>query len=292
MRAARDDLLLAYAPLDGSTELSQISADGVRFEVVRAAAAASEDARVLILVHGGIFMLGSPKGWRHLAERFSAALRVPVVLPALRLAPEHTFPAPLDDLAAAYRHVATHGARTAPDSGVGATPPSHIALFAESSGAGIALSMLQARLEAREEPMPCAVVLVSPWLDLTCSSQSFRRNARSDPVIKKEALLNIAQVYLGRAGAGAASAASPLRAPSKVFSRMPPTLIHVDARESLLDDSRRLEAKLRSANAPVRLREWRSTLHGWHALYPIFEPAEEAIADVVSFLSDHLFEQG
>ena len=126
---------------------------------------------LLVLVHGGMFVTGSPRAGRHLAARLSTMLGVTVATPALRLAPEHPYPAALDDLTCAYSYLSTTSV-----GGLGSVP-SKMAIFAESSGGALALSMLSrqaaASLGSRAKlTEPSAIVLASPWLDMTCSGNS------------------------------------------------------------------------------------------------------------------------
>ena len=188
MRVARDSLMQHEDPNLthlASSHISLLDADGVELEVVRAARppAAGDDARpepVLLLVHGGLFMSGSPLAVRHLAARLSAELGVAVVTPKLRLAPEHPYPAALDDLEAAYAWLEDHGVgHPYPDART--VPPSRIGIFAESSGAALALAALHRRHAAGTRPPPCALALVSPWLDMTCSGGSFTVNGSHEP---------------------------------------------------------------------------------------------------------------
>ncbi len=154
-------------PLLAESHISLLDAGGVELEVVRAARAPAAAAEatpepLLLLVHGGLFMSGSPRAVRHVAARLSAELGIAVATPKLRLAPEHPYPAALDDLATAYEWLERHGVGAE-----GAAPPSRLALVAESSGGALALALLHRRHAAGAAP-PCALALVSPWLDMTC----------------------------------------------------------------------------------------------------------------------------
>ena len=188
MRVARDALMQHEDPNKthlASSHISLLDAGGVELEVVRAARppAAGDDARaepLLLLVHGGLFMSGSPLAVRHVAARLSAELGVAVVTPKLRLAPEHPYPAALEDLEAAYAWLEDHGVgHPSPDART--VPPSRIGILAESSGAALALAALHRRHAAGTRPPPCALALVSPWLDMTCSGGSFTVNGPHEP---------------------------------------------------------------------------------------------------------------
>ena len=288
MRDVRDNLMLQHCPLDEKTRVEAVDVGNSHFEIVRAAAVTANDS-VVILVHGGMFMTGSPRCVRHLSERLSTELEVPVVVPKLSLAPDHTCPAALDDLARVYDHITMNGCSVSRkgDEGPGAVSRcERVALYAESSGCGLALALLHAR-SARKEALPCAVVFVSPWVDLTCSQKSFTRNADVDPVLKRGRLQDVSRAYLGGIDPSAESA-SPLLAPINHFRGLPPTLIHVGTQEVLLDDAVVLAHKYHKAGSEVVLRQWRNVLHSWHVFFPIFPLGVEGLMDAVNFLSPHL----
>jgi len=277
MREARDSLMEREAPLPAGTSVSLLDAGSVEIEVVKAADCAAGDETILMLAHGGIFMSGAPRGVRHLAARLSAELRLPVATPKLRLAPQFRCPAPADDLSAAYHHLMRHGLGGAPSGS------RRIALWAESSGGGLALSLTLRLLAASGVEPPCALVLASPWLDLTCSGGSYIVNESHDPVMRSGKLRQCAAAYLN--GLDAADPVhSPVAAPTAAFTLMPPTLIHVGDTEVVLDDSRALHTKLQEAGASVEIKEFRRVLHAWHGFFPIMPAAEEAVVHAIGFL--------
>ena len=183
MRVARDSLMESIHPvLPEHYDVASLDLGGVKCELVAskavyAAYAASDEPKLLLLVHGGMFVTGSPRAGRHLAARMSDLLGIPVVTPSLRLAPEFPYPAALDDLKAAYASLSS--APVAP----ARVKPAKVAVFAESSGGALLLGMLS-RASSSSSLDPCAVVLASPWLDMTCSSDSYARNEGRDPVMQ------------------------------------------------------------------------------------------------------------
>lgn len=226
-------------------------------------------------------MSGGPRGVRHLAARLSSELRHPVATPKLRLAPEHRCPAPADDLAAAYSHIAREGL------GGGHGGLRRVALWAESSGASLALAHTLRLLAATDIQPPSAIVLASPWLDLACSGGSYKINEVHDPVMKPDKLFQMALTYLdGKSPSDPQY--SPLAMPTAAFALMPPTLIHVGDTEIILDDSRTLQAKLLEAGAECELKEFRCVLHAWHGFFPLMPAAEEALLQAVHFLRTKL----
>mmetsp|Transcript_11133 Transcript_11133/g.36918 ORF Transcript_11133/g.36918 Transcript_11133/m.36918 type:complete len:602 (-) Transcript_11133:344-2149(-) len=278
MRDARDSLMLTKYTLPPSLKVEAVRVGSIEVEVVTDRSCRPDATELVVLVHGGMFLSGSTRGVRHLAARLSALLRAPVATPRLSLAPEHSFPSPLDDLAEAIDHMAEHGVVT--PSGI-AVPP-RLALFAESSGCALALRVLQTRAAAGKR-MPVAAVFASPWVDLTCAGPSHVSNASLDPVLQRDRLLSVAAAYAGDAAGGAI--ASPLLAAPEAFSGLPPILIHVGEEEVLLDDARRLRARLAGAGGVARLREYRGVLHAWHTFFPLMPQAEEALDEAAAFLS-------
>ena len=286
MREARSNLMLSEHPIGPDVRIETISTADVDIEVVSAPATterAHSEPVLVLLVHGGMFMSGTPRSVRHLAARLSAELGVPVATPALRLAPEHQHPAPLHDLAAALDYLSVHGVQRR--DGVATAP--RIALVAESSGCAIALAELQRRAAAGAA-MPVAVVYASPWLDLTCAGFSYTANEAHDPVLKRDRLLSVARSYTGDDHELADPAVSPLMAPMDAFANLPPTLIHVGDTEVVLDDAHSLETAMAAAGGIVRLREFTDVIHAWHLFFPIMPQAEAAVLEVLSFLRPYM----
>jgi len=304
MRVARDSLMETVLPLGANVTVSTIDAGGVPTELVtheRAAASLREYAAngsssslsqpsLIVLVHGGMFVTGSPRAGRHLAAKLSELTGVPVATPTLRLAPEHPYPAALDDLAAAY---AALGAMSLPGTdGVNVTPH-QIALFAESSGGALALSMLSrqssAPLGSRKSRIdPTAIVLASPWLDMTCSGQSYVANEARDPVMQRKRLVGIARAYLGEGTAASDPSVSPVLGNAPAFIGLPPTLVQVGISEVLVDDSYELESLAKAAGADVRVQLWDGVLHAWHTFFPLMPRALDALHQAAHFLCDSL----
>ena len=294
MRLARDSLMEGVHPIPADVHVETVDAGGVSTEVVthpRAAAllrggSSSGEAPIvptlLVLVHGGMFVTGSPRAGRHLAAKLSELVGAPVATPTLRLAPEHPYPAALDDLSAAYAALGSMPL-------CGGVPPKQLALFAESSGGALALAMLSRQTSNRKLMEPAAIVLASPWLDLTCSGQSYVANEARDPVMQRKRLLGISRAYLGETGISASDpAVSPVQGSSPYFLGLPPTLVQVGLSEVLVDDSYELESLAKGAGADVRVQLWDGVLHAWHTFFPLMPRALEALCQAAEFLCDAL----
>lgn len=234
--------------------------------------AGADEGRVVLYFHGGAYVLGSPQSHRHLAAALGESAAAAVLVPDYRLAPEHPFPAAVDDALAAYHWLL----------GVGVAPV-RVAVAGDSAGGGLALALLL-RLREAGEPLPAAGVLVSPWADLTCASGSHTHRAAADPVLRSEELRRMAELYLGGADAHA-----PLASP--VFADLqglPPLLVQVGSDEVLFDDARRVAQRATAAGVDVRFEEWPEMIHVWHWYFPLLEEGRAALAAAGRFLRTHL----
>lgn len=198
----------------------------------------------ILHLHGGAYLAGSPRTHCAMLGRLSRLAGIEVFAPAYRLAPEHPFPAALEDAEAAFAGLLARG-----------YAPSRIALGGDSAGGGLALALL-ARLCAAGT-VPGLAYGFSPWADLTGSGSTIRSNADADPMLPAGRLAEIAQIYL-QGHPATDPGASPLFAQ---FPSAPPVLLQVGSTEILLDDSRRLAERLRGFGASVDLQVLPGTPH-------------------------------
>jgi phosphinothricin tripeptide acetyl hydrolase len=229
------------------------------------------DAAVLYL-HGGGYVIGSPRSHRHLAAAIARAAGTRALLLDYRLAPENPFPAALDDAVAAYQWLLARG-----------IAPARIVLGGDSAGGGLTVATLLA-LRDRGLPRPAGGVCISPWVDLTCSGASYATKAAADPIVTRDGVEALAQAYVG-AGDRKAALVSPLYADLR---NLPPLLIHVGSDEVLLDDAIGLGARARAAGVDVKVEEWPAMVHVWHWFLPILDEAEKAIAGIGDFVRTRL----
>jgi epsilon-lactone hydrolase len=266
-RAAAESV--ASQPPPG-TSVDPVDAGGVPAEWVAAPGADSD--RVLLYLHGGAYQIGSPGTHRNMVALLSGAARARVLSVGYRLAPEHPFPAAVDDAVAAYRWLLAAG-----------TDRSVLALAGDSAGGGLALASLVALRDAGV-PMPAAVVVMSPWTDLALTGESLRTRADVDVLIKPGGMAETAQAYL--AGQDPRHPyASPLYAD---LHGMPPMLIHVGDAEVILDDSTRLAARARAHGVDVTLEVWEEMPHVWHAFAGMLPEADQAIERIGSWLTERI----
>ena len=235
---------------------------------VRIATPGSRADRHILYLHGGGYALGSPALCRHLTWRIAAAGQARLSAIHYRLAPEHPFPAALDDATAAWHGLLAAGA-----------DPRHCVVMGDSAGGGLALALM---LKVRDmgSPLPAAVIALSPWTDLAVTGASCRLNAAADPMMNADDLLPLAALYLD--GADPLNAyASPLYGDAR---GLPPALLQVGSDEILRDDSVRMAGLMRDAGCTVELEIWPRMPHVWHAFAPFLPEAGQAIARIGAFV--------
>lgn len=205
---------------------------------------ADEEAAILFF-HAGGYSSGSLLGHAAYAAALCDAAGVVGFLPDYRLAPEHLFPAAIEDSCAAFEALLAHGVE-----------PDRIALAGDSAGGGIVFAVAQDVL-GRGSPAPGCIYAMSPWADLTQSGLSYETRAASDPLLSRAALTDLAQIYLG-AHDPADPRASPLFG---AFEGFPPVMIDVGANEVLLSDAIGLADRLAMAGGEVELHVWQDLIH-------------------------------
>ncbi len=265
---------LFFSPPEGSHFVPDTirRPDGTLMEALWASHGRPDRHRVILYLHGGAYLAGSPRTHRHLGAALSAAAGVRVLLPDYRLAPEHPFPAAPEDALAAYRHLIEAGYEGR-----------HIALAGESAGGGLVFALLL--MAADEElPLPAAAAAFSPWTDLTMSGESVRRNARRELYLPVDRAREVIDYYL--AGHDPADPrASPIFG---AFRHPPPALVMASRSEILRDDAVRIAERLRDAGGDVVL-ELRSNMpHAWPYFAGVLPEADEAVARSAAFLARHL----
>ncbi|HTQ13755.1 MAG TPA: alpha/beta hydrolase [Rhizomicrobium sp.] len=263
---ARMDSLATFFPVADGTEIEPGAAGGVKGDFV-AARRARRDGAVLYL-HGGGYVLGSPLSHRHLLGALSETTGLLAFAPDYRLAPEHPFPAAVDDAVAAYKGLI--------DSGIA---PGRIAIMGDSAGGGLTIATLVAARD-RGLPMPGCAVAISPWADLSQGGEAHRARKARDPIVGKEGLDAMAAAYLG-----GTDPKTPLASP--VFadlSGLPPLLIQVGTEEALYDDSLALKRRAEEAGVDVSAESWGGMVHVWHIFHPILSEGRDAIARIGGFV--------
>jgi monoterpene epsilon-lactone hydrolase len=232
---------------------------------------ASDDKSVVYYLHGGGYISGSAKTNRPITVPLARRLKRRVFSLDYRLAPEHHFPAGLDDAVAGYRWLLSTGIN-----------PGNISVAADSAGGGMALALAM-RLRDSGEPLPACLACLSPWTDMTGSGDSITTNSGRDPMFATEDIQRYAAAYLG-----SESPNNPLASPLfGDLAGLPPVLFQVGRNEILLDDARAVHAKIIAASGSSELRIFDGVFHGWHFGTPFLPEARESIEEIARFISRH-----
>lgn len=230
-------------------------------------AGARADATVLYL-HGGGYAIGSAKSHRHLAAAIAKAAGTPALLVDYRRAPEHPFPAAVEDAVASYRWLLGTG-----------HPSRRIVVAGDSAGGGLTVATLVALRDAGTA-LPAAGVCISPWVDLTCGGASYQTKAASDPLVTREGVARMAAWYLA-----GADPKTPLASPLHADLRgLPPLLVHVGSEEVLLDDARQLATQAGAAGVEATLAVWPEMVHVWHWFLGMLDEAQAAVDEIGAFV--------
>jgi len=220
---------------------------------------------VILFLHGGGYCVGSLDSHRPLSATLAKASGLPVFALDYRLAPEHPYPAALNDAVSAYRALLDEG-------------HSRIILAGDSAGGGLALATALSLRDASLPP-PAALLLVSPWGDLGCGAATMVSNAAADPMLSQASLQRWAAAYVGRVPTDH-PLCSPLFADLK---GLPPVILQAGSDEILLDDTLRLEKALKQAKVPVTLQVYPGLWHDFHLQAGILDDADQAIGKLAEF---------
>ena len=252
---ARTALLFGRLPRGLTRAAVEDRASGVRGEWVLLNAEPN-GATVVYYLHGGGFVAGAPATYRSITGAFCRRCAVRVFALDYRLAPEHRFPAAVEDAVAGYRWLLSTG-----------IAPRQIVVAGDSAGGGLALSMLLT-LRDSGDPLPAGAVLIAPWVDLAATLVRSTRGER-----------RIAHAYVGD-GRFDDPLASGIYAD---LHGLPPLTIQASTIENLRDDAVRLDAKARAAGTDSTLRLWDGVPHVWHIFSGLPE-SREAFAEIAAFI--------
>jgi len=246
-----------------------LAADGAPVAAEWVLPAGTAPRRTLLYLHGGAYLFCSPRTHRGITAFLARAIPARVLVPDYRLAPEHPFPAALDDALACVRWLAGSGMAAG-----------ELVVAGDSAGGGLALAA-QLALRDAGEALPGRAALLSPWVDLAATGDSIRTNSDSDAWVSGDVVAPGATLYLGQTAANH-PLASPLYADLK---GLPPLLLHVSDSEVLLDDSTRLAERARAAGVSVTLRVWPGLPHVWQGFVPFIPEAASSLREIARFLA-------
>ena len=261
-------------PATEAATVAPVDANGVPGEWVTVPE--SDPNRRLLYVHGGGYVIGSALTHRRLCEDIARAGGCAVLNLDYRLAPEHPFPAAVEDAIEGLKFVQANG----PD-GEGAADATFVA--GDSAGGGLTIATL---LTAREQGVdqPNAAIGISAWTDLAITGETIQTRAEVDPLITDESMVSgMAQTYLGDADADD-PLASPLYAD---YAGLPPLLLQVGDHEVLLADTTRVTEKARAAGVDVTEEVWDEMFHVWHQFAPMLPEGQQAIERIGEFINQH-----
>jgi acetyl esterase/lipase len=266
----RSDWDAAFAGCSVRVSCRLVSAGGVDGEWIVPPDAPHDKA--ILYFHGGGFRIGSVASHRDLIARIAEAGGCRALAINYRLAPEHRFPAALDDALTAYRYLRDQGLR-----------PADIGFAGDSAGGNLVLAAMVAARD-RGEPLPAAAALMSPWTDLAATGASYVSRAKADPIHQRAMILALAKDYHGKDGNPRDPLASPLYAD---LAGLPPLLVQVGDRETVRNDATELAATARAAGVEVELQVWDGMIHVFQ-MFPEIPQTREAIASLADFLRIHL----
>jgi epsilon-lactone hydrolase len=267
----RSDWDAAFGGSTAPVAYERVCAGGVDGEWISPANVPEDNA--ILYFHGGGFRLGSVTSHRDLMAQIALASGCRVLAINYRLAPEHRFPAALDDALAAYGWMLDCGLKS-----------ENVAFAGDSAGGNLVLAAMLA-LRERGLPLPVSAVLMSPWTDLAATGSSYVSRAEADPIHQRSMILALAKNYLGGQGDPYDPLVSPLYAD---LAGLPPLLIQVGDRETVLDDSVMFADLARAAGVDVSLEVWDGMIHVFQMFGAELPEARQAIASIAGFLNRHL----
>jgi epsilon-lactone hydrolase len=222
--------------------------------------------RTILWLHGGWFVGGSADAYRNFIAHFARRSGAAAFIPDYRLAPEHPYPAALEDVRAAYQGLLDRGL-------------ANVVLAGDSAGGALALELLNWVARSKVGARPKRVVLISPITDLSLSGESWESRDAADVLFTKEQARELIALYLGDA-----DPSLPFSPLTQDIAGFPPLRIHVGDDEVLLDDSVRLARRAEEAGDDVRLDVWEGMLHGFPASLGTFEAANSAVDQIAAFI--------
>lgn len=269
MRRQQEALDVRLTPFDLSTR--RRAADTREFSAVWVEAMDLQPERVILYLHGGAFMFRFPRAHARMAGEWCKALNARALMLDYRLAPEHRWPAAIDDCHAAYRWLLASGIQA-----------QNIVVAGDSAGGNLSLALLH-RIKAAGEPMPACAVLLSPFVDFTLSSPSLCTNELRDPIFTARGIVAV-RSYYAEPEQFLEPSLSPLFGDYQSF---PPLMFQASDSEMLRDDSLRAAARAHAAGVEVRVELWQGQLPHVFQVFHKLPQTQAAVARILTFIRQH-----
>jgi len=248
--------------------VEKINMEGIQAEWLIPFPSSAHSEKVILYLHGGGYVTGSIEDHRMMCGLLANATGVKVLIPEYRLAPEHPFPAALDDALKVYQWLLDQG-----------YSPTNMIIAGDSAGGGLSVATVLA-LKEKSGSLPAAVVCLSPWTDLALTGQSHTTKAKAEAILRKETLHEWALCYTDES-----NLTNPLVSPIHGdFHGFPSLLIQVGSEEILLDDSILLAEKAKFAGVDVTLKIWDGMWHVWQALGDLIPENKKTFEEIGQFV--------
>ena len=267
-RFERNARLLFHAPRGTQQQWQVLEHGGRRVDVLDVVPGSLSSESVIYYIHGGGFLFGSPRTHAAMVAQLGKRLQARAVMPRYRLAPEHPFPAALDDVLTGYLGLIASG-----------VPATRVVIGGDSAGGALTLSLLHVLL-AEDHPLPGAAFCFSPLTDLTFSGESFRTNTEAEVILPAQKAELMCEMYL--AGQDAHDPrVSPLFG---TFTGAPPVWLTVGDTEILRDDSRRMAERLEADGVASTFIETQDLPHVWPIFHNVLPEGRETLDDLARWI--------
>jgi monoterpene epsilon-lactone hydrolase len=261
-RVAFDGLGHIY-PADSSVDISVEPIEGVNcnwFVPDR-----FDKNKIVIYLHGGMFVLGSIEGYKAMISHFASAFSTKILFIEYALAPEKPFPNAVNDVLKVYREI------------IHRYPEAKISVMGDSAGGGLAVTLIKVAFEEKLL-MPSGVILMSPWLYLRGNTESYETRKKMDPILTKEKLMEYADYY-------AANHWNEADPGQFTFNSFPPLFILVGSNEILFDDSKLFYEKIKRLQRDAQMKEYENQVHGWPLIDINSDAAKDAMTNIEKFIT-------
>ena len=250
-------------PADASVEVSDEQIDGVSCQWF--VPDRFDKNKIVIYLHGGMFVLGSLGGYKAMISHFASAFSTKILFIDYALAPEKPFPNAVNDVLTVYREL------------IHRYPDAKITVMGDSAGGGLSATLIKMATDEKL-PMPSSVILISPWVYLRGNTESYESRKKMDPILTKEKLMEYAGYYVSNHW----NEADPGQF---TFTNFPPLLILVGSNEILFDDSKLFYEKIKRLQPDTQMKEYENQVHGWPLIDIHSEAAKDTLTTIEKFIA-------